>query len=115
MKTWQRLIAYVGETDQWRGKPVYLALVEEAKKHGIAGATAIRGIEGFGERDSGRIHTARIFELSSELPILVIIIDTEEAIEQFLPKVKEIVTKGLVTLEALNVVHHGPIAEFEKT
>lgn len=105
MITWQRLIAYVSESDQWRGKPAYLALVEEAKKHGIAGATVIRGIEGFGMGDSGKIHTARILELSSELPILVLIIDSEEAIAEFLPTVKEIVNKGLVTLENLNVVH----------
>ncbi|MGA7935457.1 MAG: DUF190 domain-containing protein [Kovacikia sp.] len=115
MTTWQRLIAYVGESDQWQGKPVYLALVEAAKKHGIAGATVIRGIEGFGLRDSGKIHTARILELSSELPILVIIMDSQEAIAQFLPTVKDIVTKGLVTLESLNVVHHAPITEFEET
>jgi PII-like signaling protein len=74
MTTWQRLIAYVGESDQWQGKPAYMALVEEAKKHGIAGATVIRGIEGFGVRESGRIHTATILELSSELPMLVVII-----------------------------------------
>lgn len=104
MATWQRLIAYVSESDQWQGKPVYLALVEAARKHGIAGATVLRGIEGFGMRDSGRIHTARILELSSELPILVLIIDSQEAIDLFLPTVKEIVTTGLVTLEILNVV-----------
>jgi PII-like signaling protein len=108
MAIWQRLIAYVGESDQWKGKPVYMALVEEAKKHGIAGATAIRGIEGFGVRDSGRIHTSRILELSSELPILVLMIDSQEALDRFLPVVKEIVPKGLVTLETLNVVHPAP-------
>lgn len=106
MTTWQQLIVYVSESDRWRGKPVYLVLVEEAKKHGIAGATVIRGIEGFGMRDSGKVHTARILELSSELPIIVLIVDSQEVIAEFLPTVKEIVTKGLVTLETLNVVHH---------
>lgn len=115
MVTWQRLIAYVSESDRWRGKPLYMALVEEAKKNGIAGATVIRGIEGFGVRESGRIHTANILELSSELPILVVIIDSQEAIARFLPLVKDIVTKGLVTLETLNVVHHAPLSEFEQT
>jgi hypothetical protein len=109
-KVWQRLIVYVGESDQWQGQPVYLALVEEAKKHKIAGATVIRGVEGFGFRNAGKIHTARIFELSSELPMLILIIDSQEAIEGFLPVVKEIVTKGLVTLETLNVVHHAPLS-----
>lgn len=106
MTTWQQLIAYVGESDRWQGKPVYLALVEEAKKQGIAGATVIRGIEGFGMGDSGKVHTTRILELSSELPILVLIVDSQEAIAEFLPTVKEIVTKGMVTLQTLNVVHH---------
>lgn len=114
MTTWQRLIAYIGESDQWQGKPAYMALVEEAKKHGIAGATVIRGIEGFGVRESGRIHTATILELSSELPMLVVIIDSQEEIARFLPIVKEIVKKGLVTLETLNVVHHAPLSEFEE-
>lgn len=113
MTTWQRLIAYVGESDQWQGKPVYQALVEAAKNQGMAGATVIRGIEGFGARDLGRIHTARILELSSELPILVLIIDSEAAIARFLPTVKGIVTKGLVTLETLNVVHRAPFSEDE--
>lgn len=113
MIIWQRLIAYVSESDQWQGKPVYMALVETAQQHGIAGATVLRGIEGFGMRDAGKIHTARILELSSELPILVLIIDSQEAINRFLPTVKEIVTKGLVTLEMLNVVHHAPMAELK--
>jgi PII-like signaling protein len=109
MTVWQRLIVYVTESDQWRGQPVYLALVETAKKHGIAGATVIRGIEGFGMSDARKIHTARILELSSELPILVLIIDSEAAIADFLPMVKEMVGKGLVTIEILNVVHHAPL------
>jgi hypothetical protein len=113
MAVWQRLIVYLGESDQWEGKPVYMVLVEEAKKHGIAGATVLRGIEGFGMRGSGKIHTARILELSSELPVLVLIIDSQEVIADFLPVVKEIVTKGLVTIENLNVVHHLPSRELE--
>lgn len=109
MTVWQRLIAHVEESEQWQGQPIYRALVEEAKKHGISGATVIRGIEGYGIQDSGKIHTARILELSSELPILVLMIDSQESIEHFLPTVKSIVTKGLVTLETLNVVHHAPV------
>jgi hypothetical protein len=109
MTNWQRLIAYVSESDQWQGKPVYLALVEAARDHGMAGATVIRGIEGFSIHDPGKIRTTRILELSSELPILVLIIDSEEAISTFLPVVQNIVSQGLVTLESLNVVHSSPV------
>jgi len=104
---WQRLIIYVTESEQWRGKPVYMALVEAARENGISGATVIRGIEGFGIGDGKKIHTARMLELSSELPILILIVDSENTIENFLPIVKEIVKKGLVTLETLNVIHHS--------
>lgn len=104
---WQRLIVYVTESEQWRGKPVYMALVEAAREHGINGATVIRGIEGFGIGEGKKIHTARMLELSSELPILIIIVDAENTIEKFLPIVKEIVKKGLVTLENINIVHHS--------
>ncbi len=107
MTTWQRLTIYITESERWQGKTLYTALVEAAHDRGIAGATVLRGIEGFGLRDQGRIHTAKIFELSSDLPIMVIIIDREAAIANFLPLVKEMVSGGLVTLEALNVVHHG--------
>lgn len=107
MTTWQRLTIYLTESEQWQGKTLYTALVEAARNQGIAGATVLRGIEGFGLRDQGRIHTAKILELSSDLPILVIMIDRETAIANFLPIVKKMVSGGLVTLEALNVVHHS--------
>ncbi len=107
MTVWQRLIVYVTESEQWQGKPVYMALVEAARENGISGATVIRGIEGFGIGDSKKIHTARILELSSELPILIIIVDSQATIANFIPVVKEIVSRGLVTLETLNVIHHS--------
>lgn len=107
MTTWEQLTIYVGESDQWQGKSVYTALIEAARKQKIAGATVIRGIEGYGFREQGKIHTARILELSSELPMVIYIIDRAEAIAQFLPLVKEIVTKGLVVQQTLNIVHHS--------
>jgi hypothetical protein len=111
MTTWQRLTIYITESEQWQGKMLYTALVETARDRGIAGATVLRGIEGFGLRDQGRVHTAKIFELSSNLPIMVIMIDREEAIANFLPIVKQMVSGGLVTLEPLNVVHHSEVKE----
>jgi len=108
MMTLEQLTIYIDESDRWRGKPIYTALVEEARKMGIAGATVMRGVEGFGIRQHRQIHTANILELSSELPMVVTVIDNAEAISAFLPLVKEMVTMGLVIQETVNVVHHAP-------
>jgi uncharacterized protein len=107
MSNWQQLIIYVGESDQFHGKPVYLALIEAAREQGLAGATVFRGVAGFGKRHQHRIQTARILELSSDLPMVVTIIDQAEAIANFLPKVKQMVVGGIVIQESINVVHDG--------
>ena len=93
---------FVGESDTWHGKPLYQAIVERAREAGLAGATVIRGIEGFGARS--RIHTARILRLSEDLPIVVEIVDTAEKVEAFLPAVDEMVTEGMLTTEKVEVV-----------
>ncbi len=109
MDTLERLTIYVGESDRWHGKPVFIALVEEARKRGLAGATVFRGLMGYGKRDRHRIHTARILELSSDLPMMVTIIDKAEAIAQFLPLVQEMIVGGIVLQETVEVVHHVPV------
>lgn len=93
---------FIGESDTWHGHALHLALVQEAKKAGLAGATVTRGIEGFGAHS--RIHTARLVDLSPELPMLVEIVDVEEKIQAFLPTVQEMVQEGLVTWERVNVI-----------
>ena len=93
---------YVGESDTWQGKPLYQAIVERARAEGIAGATVIRGIEGFGR--TSRLHTARILRLSEDLPTLIEIVDTEERIASILPTLDEMIGEGLVTLEAVEIV-----------
>jgi PII-like signaling protein len=108
MKTWEQLTIYIGETDHWHGQPLYMALVEAARQHGIIGATVTRGIAGFGKRQHGEIHTTRIFELSSDLPMVVTIIDNTEVIAAFLSVVQEMVTEGIVTQDTVRVVHHAP-------
>jgi PII-like signaling protein len=108
MDTLERLTVYVGESDHWHGKPVYIALVEEARKRGLAGATVFRGVVGYGKRNHHRIHTARLLELSSDLPMMVTIIDTAEAIAKFLPLIQEMVIGGIVLQETINGVHHAP-------
>jgi PII-like signaling protein len=105
MNTLERLTIYVGECDLWHGKPVYLALVNEARKQELAGATVTRAVAGFGKRQHHTIHTARLLELSSDLPMVVTIIDTAEAIAQFLPVVQEMVASGIAIQETVKVVH----------
>jgi PII-like signaling protein len=93
---------YIGESDTWHGKPLYQAIVERARAEGLAGATVIRGIEGFGH--ASRLHTARILRLSEDLPVLIEIVDTEEHIADVLPKLDEMIGDGLVTAEAIDIV-----------
>jgi PII-like signaling protein len=93
---------FVGESDRWHGKPLYQAIVERVRKEGLAGATAIRGIEGFGA--DSRLHTARILRLSEDLPVVVEIVDSAEKIERILPILDEMVSEGMVTVERVEVI-----------
>ena len=93
---------YIGESDTWHGKPLYQAIIERVHSEGLAGATAIRGIEGFGAES--RIHTSRILRLSEDLPVLIEIADSAERIERILPLLDEMVTEGLVTLETVEII-----------
>ena len=88
---------FVGELDTHAGQPLYQWLIEEAKRQGLAGATALRGLEGFGVHN--QLHTAKVLELSVDLPIVVEIIDTEERIDAFMPVVDAAVKEGLATVE----------------
>jgi uncharacterized protein len=99
-----RLTIFVGESDQWRHKPLFTEIVHRAHRAGLAGATVLRGIEGFGA--SNRLHTSRILSLSEDLPVAVIIVDTKEHIERFLPQLDELVTEGLVLLDECEVVSY---------
>ena len=92
---------FIGESDKHDGKPLYQWLVLKAREHGLAGATVLRGTEGFGAHS--RLHTAKILRLSVDLPIIVEIVDTLEKIEAFLPVVDEAVTEGLATLERVQI------------
>lgn len=98
----QLLRIFVGESDRYHGKPLYEAIVAEAKKEGMAGATVLRGLMGFGCHS--RMHTAKVLRLSEDLPIVVEIVDTPEKIEMLLPRFDEMITEGLVTLEKVRVI-----------
>ena len=92
---------FVGESDRYEGIPLYEWLVRAARKRGLAGATVLRGLEGFGAHS--RVHTAKILRLSSDLPIVIEIVDTIEKIESFMPEVDEAVSEGLATLERVQI------------
>lgn len=99
---------FLGESDKIDGRPLYEALVVAAKEHGLAGATVLRAIQGFGARS--RIHTAKILRLSEDLPIVVEIVDTEEKIRVFMPVVDDLFQRsgsgGMVTLERAEVIRY---------
>lgn len=97
---------FVGEGDYWHGKPLYEAIVLEARKRGLAGATVIKGFMGFGAHS--RIHTAKLLELSQDLPIVVEIVDAPEKIEAFMPDLEQMVGDGLITLERAEVLLYRP-------
>jgi PII-like signaling protein len=93
---------FIGESDRFEGKPLYQALVEKARAEGLAGATVLRGIEGFGA--SSHMHTSRILRLSEDLPLIIEIVDTPENIERVMPTFDRMVGDGMMTLEKANVV-----------
>ncbi len=93
---------FIGESDKHEGKPLYEWIVLTARAHGLAGATVLRGMMGFGAV-SHEIHTAKIERLSEDLPIIVEIVDTKEKLEAFLPTIDAAVHDGLATLEKAHV------------
>jgi uncharacterized protein len=93
---------FIGESDKHGRKPLYQAIVEMLREEGMAGATVLRGVEGFGA--NSHLHTARILRLSEDLPIVIEVADTAEKIEAIMPKLDEMVTDGMVTLERVEVV-----------
>ena len=95
---------YIGESDLWHGEALYAAIVRRAHERGLAGATVLRGLEGYGA--NSRLHTSRILRLSSDLPIVVELVDREERIRDFLPVLDEMVSEGLVVLQDVHVVKY---------
>jgi hypothetical protein len=95
---------FIGESDTWRGKPLYQAIIERVRQEGLAGATVLRGIEGFGA--DSRLHTSRILRLSEDLPVVIEIVDTPEQIDRVVPILDEMVGEGMLTLERVHIVSY---------
>nr|WSY57053.1 DUF190 domain-containing protein [Streptomyces sp. NBC_00886] len=99
-----RVTVFIGENDTWHHKPLYAEIVHRAHTAGLAGASVFRGIEGFGA--SSLIHTSRLLSLSEDLPVAIVIVDTEERVRAFLPQLDELVTEGLVILDDCEVIRY---------
>lgn len=97
---------FIGEGDRSDGRPLYEAIVVKAREMHLAGATVLRGAIGFGH--SSRLHTMNVLRLSDDLPLVVEIVDSPEAIDGFLPVLDELMTSGLVTIETVEVRRYGP-------
>jgi PII-like signaling protein len=104
----QLLRVFIGESDLWQREPLYKAIVLKARELGLAGATVLRGPMGFGA--NSRVHTSKLLELSTDLPIVIEIVDSAEKIETLLPFLDEAVLEGLITIEAVRVLRyqHNP-------
>lgn len=100
----KRLTIFVGEYDRFHHHPLVQAILERARAEGLAGATVLRGIEGFGA--SGTVHTTRLLSSSDGLPMVIEIVDQAQRIDAFLPILDELIVEGLVTVEPLDVVRY---------
>ena len=103
---------FIGESDRYHGRPLHEAVVQKAREMGMAGATVVHGVMGFGAHS--RMHSARILRLSEDLPIIIEIVDKPERIEALLPELDEMIGEGLVKLQNLKVIsyrHIGPEVE----
>ena len=104
---------FIGESDEHAGRPLHEAIVLKARESHLAGATVLRGPMGFGK--ASRLHTSKILRLSTDLPLVIEIVDSEEKINAFLPLLESMIGGGLVTLEKVRVVHYRSSEEEQKT
>ena len=95
---------FIGESDSYKGKPLYEQIVLKAREMNLAGATVTRGVMGFGA--DSRMHTAKILRLSDDLPIVIELVDTEENLNKLIPFLDETVEEGLITLEKVRVIKY---------
>jgi len=102
---------FIGESDRYQGKPLYKAIVQRAREMGLAGATVIRGVMGFGAHS--RMHSAKLLRLSEDLPLIIEIVDNEERIRNFIAAIDDMFQEGLMTIEKADIIRYR--AEAGKT
>jgi PII-like signaling protein len=108
----ERVRIFIGENDKFEGRALYQVIVEEARRLGLAGATVLRGVLGFGAHS--RVHTSKILRLSEQLPMIIEIVDQAEKIATILPILDSMIGEGLVTVEKVQVIlyrHEKPSAK----
>ncbi|WP_433236277.1 DUF190 domain-containing protein [Streptosporangium sp. CA-135522] len=99
-----RLTIFVDDTDTWHHRPMYTEIVHRAHAAGLAGASVFRGVEGFG---AGQVvHTTRLLSMADDLPVAIVIVDAEERIRAFLPRLDDLLIEGLAVLDEVEVVHY---------
>ena len=99
---------FFGESDRWKHRPLEIALLERLRAEGFAGATVFRGVSGFGANSI--IHTTHLLELSTDLPVVIEVVDSEDHIERLLPILDEMLDDGLVTMEKVRVLRYKAAA-----
>jgi PII-like signaling protein len=97
---------FIGEHDRWERHPLYMALIELFRSKGLAGATVLKGVAGFGP--ASILHTASILKLSVDLPIVIEVVDSAQHLEAVLPDVDRMMTGGLITMEKVRVIRYEP-------
>ena len=100
----QLVRVFIGESDTWQGQPLYRAIVLKAREQGLAGATVLKGPMGFGA--NSRVHSSKFIEVSTDMPIIVEIVDSPEKIQSLLPFLDEAVTEGLITIEEVRILKY---------
>lgn len=95
---------FIGESDQWERRPLFMALLELFRSKGLAGATVLKGVAGFGP--DSIIHTASLLKLSADLPLIIEIVDTEEHLQAIVPEIDRRMSGGLVTMEKVRVIRY---------
>jgi PII-like signaling protein len=99
-----RLTVFVDDTDTWHHRPMFTEIVHRAHAAGLAGASVFHGVEGFGA--TSIVHTTRLLSMADDLPVAVVIVDTEEKIRAFLPQLDDLLIEGLAVLDQVEVVHY---------
>ena len=97
---------FIGESDKWERRPLYVALVELFRAKGLAGATVLRGVAGFGPHSI--LHTAGVLKLSADLPLIIEVVDSQEHLDAILPEVDRMMSGGLITMEKVRVLRYAP-------
>jgi uncharacterized protein len=95
---------FIGESDQWQHRPLYMALIELFRRNGLAGATVLKGVAGFGARSL--VHTASLLRLSADLPLVIEVVDSQAHLDKVLPEIDAMMGGGLVTMEKVRVIRY---------